>query len=41
MGKIGILFSIKTSHLFIGLGLVIIIVLGIVIYMKKRNSEQS
>ena len=41
MGKVAYLFFIKTSTLFIGVGFVIIIVLGIVIYMKKRNAKQS
>lgn len=40
MEKVANLFSIKVSPLFIGIGLVIIIVLATVIYMKKRNSEQ-
>ena len=40
MEKVANLFSIKVSPLFIGGGLVIIIVLATVIYMKKRNSEQ-
>lgn len=41
MGKAAYFFTVKTATLFIGVGIVIIIVLGIVIYMKKRNAEQS
>ncbi|MGG7056985.1 LPXTG cell wall anchor domain-containing protein [Clostridium nigeriense] len=40
MEKVANLFSIKVSSLLIGVGLIIIIALAIVIYMKKRNSEQ-
>ena len=41
MEKVANLFSIKVSSLLIGVGLVIVIVLAIVIYMKKRNPKQS
>lgn len=41
MEKVANLFSIKVSPLLIGVVLVIMIVLAIIIYIKKRNSEQS
>lgn len=40
MQKLGHLFFIKVSPIFIGLVLVTFIALGIIIYMKKRNAEQ-
>ena len=39
MEKVAYLFFIKTSTIFIGVGIGTIIVLGIIIYMKKRNAE--
>lgn len=41
MEIIGHLFSIKVSPLDIGIILVTFIVLGIILYMKKRNAKQS
>lgn len=33
----GVLVTIKISPVFIGIGIVFIIVLGLLLYMKKRN----
>ena len=41
MERIGHLFYIKVSPLDIGIILVTFIVLGIILYMKKRNAKQS
>ena len=41
MERIGHLFSIKVSPLDIGIILVTFIVLGIILYMKKRNANTS
>lgn len=41
MEEVASLVSIKVSSLFIGLGFVIVILLGILIYIKKRNTEKS
>lgn len=39
MSKVGHLFFIKVSPLFIGVVLLIIVLLGIFIYKKKRKSN--
>ncbi|MDU5111039.1 MAG: hypothetical protein E6248_11365 [Clostridium sp.] len=41
MEEIANLVSIKVSPLFIGVGFIIVIALGITIYMKKRNANHS